>query len=310
MIKKIRYRSTAIAFDDACSRYFTLGKCEIHVFDANTDRRITSVRTIAEPCMMLFLSEPRKIFVMNTEGKYRFHSADDFSEISGSQLLCSDPQSSATPIDELLYDESQDIIYCVAYDSVDGGTRCKLYKIYPETARNTVSELPAVDYESGLIFKRRKIFHPNYKLFENANGGFYASRSLPDKPYVMYGKFEEENGTLVLKQKMSEDEMFGSDAVRLAKQVRSMPDSRRGWDIRLYRNERGVFFIRCNAIYRATDGEPEIVYDGNATSSDNGKRSGCRNYDPGYCDITDYVEHRGRGYICTFEGLFVQDINP
>ena len=178
---------------------------------------------------------------------------------------------------------------------------------------------PYIDYEiidnldGGFTMnpvKRTKKEEPvtRYKLHRYENGSFYMIRNfynvggVGDRIYeCLYGRFEEENGTLVLKEKLYSTKERWLELLDLELKEEEREEVKQfcaqfvGKDaftcypyLKFYRSDRGLFLIIEKVLYHYSNGIIMEEY---------GSRF-----------FSDYAEFEGRRYFGDWEFLHVQDI--
>ena len=296
MNRKISGSAYNITFDEVNSRFFLLSERSVRVFDIETLERIAKLSDIANPNQIFISHKNGFIAVKSTVGQLAFYSVNDLSFLGKVRLKgCSNTDP------DFCYDEEENVIYGIA-NSVKRGIDYFIYRVSPETL--TYSTIPL--YPMKCEVKEGEKPYTLYHFHKYSQGSYYLIRNFYDiggsrRTYEScYGRYEEEDGTLVLKEKYISTTERRLKLVDVTEKEASaqIEDFRKklstkssGYFTHTYRNERGLFLITSEAVYHlGSSGEFEEVYHAQYMS--------------------DYAEFRGRRYICTCEWCLVQDIKP
>ena len=323
MDKKIRGGVYDLAFDEKRSRVYVLGPRLLHVYDAKTMKPIISLKRPRYANHLYIGKETDLVVIQSTEGTFMVYSAEDFSLLGQTRLRgewSTDPR--------FYYDESENMLYGIALKNLAQHLCCVSlqplsYRLIPLTPEKKEGELlegePYIDYEiidnpdGGFTMnpvKRTKKEEPftRYRLHRYENGSFYMIRNfynvggVGDRIYEScYGRFEEENGTLVLKEKLYSTKERWLDPLDLELKEEEREDVKQfcaqfvGKDaftcypyLNFYRSDRGLFLIIEKVLYHYSNGIIMEEY---------GSRF-----------FSDYAEFEGRRYFGDWEFLHVQDI--
>ena len=332
MDKKIRGGVCDLAFDEKRSRVYLLGPKLLHVYDAKTMKPIISLKRPRYANYVYIGKETDLVVIQSTEGTFMVYSAEDFTLLGQTRLRGewnTDPR--------FYYDESENMLYgiankhlvehmcCVSLQPLS----CRLIPLTPqkkegELLRGQKYIFEYTDYDfaydpetedlsiTPIPRKEERIGEENpytrHNFLRYENGSFYMIRNfynvggVGDRIYeCLFGRFEEENGTLVLKEKFYSTKERWLDPLDLELKEEEREDVKQfcaqfvGKDaftcypyLNFYRSERGLFLIIRQTLYRYFNGKVEKEY-----SSEY------------FCE---YKEFEGRRYFGDWGFLHVQDI--
>ena len=198
MDKKIKSGVYEIYFDEKRGRVFTIGSQSVRVYDTKTMERIAVLRHPNPTCV--YVDQTSGIVaIMSTTTEFAFYSADDYTPLGSFAFTGKRNWSSS---DEFYYDEKETMLYGLANKNLVE----HIYCVSPKTLTYRLIPLTPAKKEN---LPEHEMPYTRHKFLRYENGSFYMIRNfynisdVGERVYeALYGKFEEENGTLVLKEKL------------------------------------------------------------------------------------------------------------
>ncbi len=296
---KINGSAYEIVIDEPASRFFIIGG-SVWVYDLTTNEKIARLKDINYPTYVYVSHRHNLVLVQSTDGRFAFYTADRLAFLGKLKI-----RGAQNTDEDFYYDEEVNAVYGIyTCNGRGGGVGHGLAEIYPDTMQYSALLLPQL--EPGREKRDGKAPYTRYSFIKHTRGGYYmirnsyhAGASAEGAPHGCegcYGRFEKVGNDFVLKEKLlTSDERSlekaditeGADAPKLAAFKRALYGQE--YLVCTRRNQRGLFAITNGAVYRLLpDGTFEEV---------------CR--EP---YMSDYAEHGGKRYICTWKHCLIQDM--
>lgn len=296
---KINGTACRIVFDEPASRFFIIGG-SVWVYDLKTNEKIARLNDISYPTYVYVSHKNNIVLVQSTDGRFAFYTADTLSFLGKLKI-----RGCHNTDEAFYYDEEENAAYGVyTHGRGEGGVGYGLAEIYPDKVQYSAIYLPQLNLDRET--QRGEKPYTTYEFHRHTQDGYYilrrfynvgeAADSSSGIYECCYGWFGKEGNNLVLKEKLlttNEKFLEMSDITEqenspiISKFCKTF--SEQEYLHHTYRNERGLFLITNQAVYRLlTDSEFEEV---------------CREQ-----YMSDYAEYGGKQYICTWERCIIQDL--